>query len=130
MKIKTTIISLMLLLGMIGLNKNVEAHGVGPHGGKTVDMDIYDLEYKVVTGMVHLYIIDEKGQTVPPTGATGKLSIQVKDGPRYDDIVLSVMNDALMAITKLDDKTAFTANALIQLQGKTYAAHISYTPEK
>lgn len=116
----------LLLAVLAGGIRQAEAHGVGPHGGKTVDMAPYDLEYVIASGMIHLYLIDDKEQTVAVTDVTGKLVVQTKDGTKKD-LTLSVMGDALMA-AGLDEKSAFIVIATLQIQGKTYTARISYDP--
>jgi len=128
MKIKALIVGLMLVASTIGITTHAFAHGAGPHGGELVDIAPYHLEFQIGGGMVHLYIIDEKGKIVSAKGVTGKLIVQTPDGAKKD-ITLSTMGEALMA-NGVDDKSAFIAIATIQIQGKSYTARYSYDPSK
>lgn len=111
---------------VFGITGNVSAHGMGPHGGQLVDIAPYHLEFQVMPGMLHLYVIDKDKNTLLLEGkATGKLILQLPDGTKKN-MDLEVQGDNLMATAAIKPDTLFTAIATVQMDGQTYTARYEH----
>lgn len=118
-KIKCLALAFTTVLGLEGY---AFAHGMGPHGGQLVDIAPYHLEFQVMPGMLHLYVIDKDQKTVPVEGkATGNLILQTPDGTK-SSVDLEVKGDNLMATAEVSPEVPFTAVATVQMDGQTYTA--------
>jgi len=129
MKVAIRLFLVLLFIGSAGWHNQALAHGEGPHGGALVDIPPYHLEFQVMTGMLHIYVIDTQKKTVPPKDITGKLLIQFPDGNKKE-APLSAMGDALMANADIKEGSPFIAIATVQIQGKTYTGRFSYKGSK
>lgn len=126
MKIVKAQLLVLALCAVLGFAGRAEAHGTGPHGGQLVDIAPYHLEFQVVSGMLHLYVIDKDQKTVVVEGkATGSLIIQMSDGTKKT-VDLDVNGDNLMAIADVKPEAPFTAIATMQMDGKTYTARYAH----
>lgn len=127
-KISLFILALLLMASAVWV-KQAYAHGEGPHGGKLVDIAPYHLEFQVMTGMLHIYVIDAQKKAMPPKDITGKLLIQFPDGNKKE-VNLSAMGEALMASADVKEESPFVVIATVQIQGKTYTGRFSHQGSK
>lgn len=122
MKYVKTIGLAVALFSSFGFIGYTFAHGMGPHGGQLVDIAPYHLEFQVMPGMLHIYVIDKDKTALPLEGkATGKLILQMPDGTKKS-MDLEVKGDNFMATADVKPEVPFTAIATVQMDGKAYTA--------
>ncbi len=128
MQKKSLLLILTLIMGVLAINPYLWAHGTGPHGGKTMDIPPYHLEYDLSTSMSHFYVLDQNNKTLPTENITGKMIVQIKDGTKKE-LPLSIMGDALMA-GDIGITGDFVAIVMLKIKDKTYTARITYDPKE
>lgn len=118
-KIKCLALAFSTILGLEGY---AVAHGMGPHGGHLVDIAPYHMEFQVMPGMLHLYVIDKDQKAMPLEGkATGKLILQMPDGTKKT-MDLEAKGDNFMVMADIKPEVPFTAVATVQWDGQTHTA--------
>lgn len=96
-----------------------------PHGGTVVTVEKYHYEMVVEEKAAHVYLLDEKENSLPISGITGSVVFQIpKKGNKT--VTLSPSEDHFTAAMDLKGVEKFVAVVSLKIEGKSRVGRFSY----